>query len=627
MVTLDNLPGVKGLKNDGNLVPEATVSAPKVLVVGTAGQGAGHQEYRVQTTSQAKVEFSTDGTLLRGMWESVAGGAEEVSLYRVGSKAAKVEGIGDSTGSAGYTVQTVDEDATAGDLYSIWFDDSADQLVVYRVADDLIVYDKANEIDYGFVTVSGFRAAGGGPDIGTSSAPVTMSSIDPSTYAGTSYTAGTDGLSLSRMELYEELYVAYKDLFQATFDVLLPMDVYLDDYNTVDHGHYLGAQTPVALSANSYPTANAFSPGTDMDALGMLYVEEYEGQFYFWWRFATSGTTADIFPTGVGSASATTKIDGTALASSDFHEVNFAYQMARFLYDYTTYIVDATGNIGVLPPVSNSLVDKSRWVGRAPTWSINSSDGEFYIANPGDDGSGLLGNKFMVGRYAHRAGVYGGGFIATDGEFMDSGAEITDSNDVPVDLGKFINVVADYPVLRNSFSSTPYIATLAATYGGFYSNRSPASAPTNKPIPNVSIFYKTSLQTLDSLVGAGYVTLRAKATGTVITDAPTAALPNSDWWRLSTVRIVKAVVDGIRGAADPFLGEAINATKRQALETAIDEVLMSAKQAGYLQDYRPFKVNQTPDQQVRGVATVDLVLIPAFELRQIEVTVSLSKSA
>jgi hypothetical protein len=430
-MTFANLPGVKITKNDGNLAPEASSSAPRVLIVGTAAKGRSDQVVVVPTTSVAKAEFGNEGTLVRGMWEAFKSGAKEVALYRIGSTSAVLAHIGDSAGTAGYTITTTEQDDEAGANYSMYYDDTTNRIVVRRNSDYRIVYDNSSTtpIDLFEVNVSGWRAAAGGPDIGSASGFVTLEEVDPSVYAGIAYTAGTDGLSLSRMEMYEQLYVAYKNLLSEEFDVIVPMDVYLDDLNTMAQGWYWGAFAPLAPSANTYPTAGSFKLGAggDVDSLGRVFIEEYLGEYYFFWTFAWNGSTADIYPDGIGSASSTKKIDNTPLTADDFHEVNFAYQLGRFLYDYSTDIVDATGVIGVLPPKSNSLADKARWLGTSPTWTLDYETGQYYIASSGDNGNGLLGNKFMVGMAAHRSGAFGGGFILTDTEFMD-GTEVIDDN-------------------------------------------------------------------------------------------------------------------------------------------------------------------------------------------------------
>ena len=628
-MVLANLPRVATRFPDGNTLLSATTPSKKVLVVGTAGRGVSDQAFRVSTTTLAKAEFGTEGTLIRGMFEAKQSGATDVLLYRIGATPAKVTGIGDTTGVGGYIIETVDKDADAGNNYAFYYDDTTSRVVVKRNSDDLVVFDNdsTDPIERYEVIVSGARAIAGGADVGSPSSFVDLSDA---TGTGIAYIAGSDGTDLSRMEIYEKLYVTYKSLLDSEFDVIVPMDVYLDDYNVVPQGHFIGGVEPVALSANTYPTKGSYLLGTDVDALGRVYVEEYEGDFYFWWIFdnGASFTAADIFPTGVGSASATLKIDGTALTIDDFHEVNFAYQLARFLYDYSTDVVDATGNIGVIPPSSFSLRDKARWLGKSPTWTINTSTGEYYIASSGANGSGLLGNKFMVGRDDHRAGVFGGGFILTESEFLDSGSELVDENDVPVDLGKYITIVTDTVLMRNAWLPSGYSSSFAASYAGMYVNTPANISPTNKKISNsISLLFGFKVGDLDLLDGAGYTVLRRKPQGLVVADAPTATMPNSDWRRLSTVRIVKEIVDGIRAVADSYLGNSMSEGAKAALKEAVQKVLQNAVVAGYLKRYDPFEIIQTPDMEVAGVAAIDLVVVPAFELRVINLSVSLSKSA
>jgi hypothetical protein len=152
------------------------------------------------------------------------------------------------------------------------------------------------------------------------------------------------------------------------------------------------------------------------------------------------------------------------------------------------------------------------------------------------------------------------------------------------------------------------------------------SAPTNKSVSAMSLVYKQPLAKLDLLAGAGYVVLRQKTTGLKFALSPTAALPTSDWINLSTVRISKAVVDGVRAAVDPFLGEGMTDASRASMKQKVENVLMAAKKSGALQDYKPFEIIQTPSMAVQGKATINLTLVPAFELKQVTLTISLSKS-
>ena len=143
---------------------------------------------------------------------------------------------------------------------------------------------------------------------------------------------------------------------------------------------------------------------------------------------------------------------------------------------------------------------------------------------------------------------------------------------------------------------------------------------------NTLTFADADKDTLDELAGAGYVVLRQKVQGLKIADAPTGSLSTSDWTRLSTVRIAKAIIDGVRNAVEPFLGEGMSDATRASMKQSVENVLMAGKREGYLQDYRPFEIIQTPQMEVQGKADINLTLIPAFELRQVTLSISLSKS-
>jgi hypothetical protein len=635
-----NLPGIFLVKNDGGIVPEATASAPRVLVIGTAAEGGDNGvgtniPYLARTTQLARIEFGTSGTLVRGMYEAKKAGAQEIALMRIGSTAASVAGIGgEASGSTGYTVTTVMKDDQADETYSVYYDDTTDRLIVWNETTTLVVYDNypSATIDLGEVVVSGNRdnaqIAGYWDNIGTASAGVTIAAIASLSPSQSDYvvTTGTDGVTLSRMELYENLYKAYKLLLDYQFDVIIPMDAYLDDYNSVDQGR--GSVQPLSNNgANTYPTAGDYNPSVSIDALGYCYAEEYQGTYYFWWRFAGSGATADIFPASVGSASATTKTDGTALVAADFHEVNFGYQLGRFLFDYSTNTNDATGVIGVRPPASIGLPDMATWIGTEPTYTLNTQTNLYYIAAPADNGSGLLGNKFMGGQSTYYSGQIGGGFIATSTEWLDGGDVLYDDNNYMVDLGRYFSVVLDWAILSNDYlaGGSSYVSSWAPSYAGMYSVLPPNSAPTNKLVSGTRLYYRIGPRKMDSLVGRGYVVLRTKEAGVVVADSPTAALPLSDWKRLSTVRITKDITDKVREVLDPFIGEGTTDSSKAAMHTAVDGVLLRAKKTKYLISYREFEIIQTADQRARGQANVTLVVVPAFELREITVTVSLAK--
>ncbi len=473
-------------------------------------------------------------------------------------------------------------------------------------------------------TVTGM--AGGGPaatgDIGTLTVPLTLEDADG--VNGAVFTAGSDGIDISRMELWEALYAAYKLLDDVDVDYLVPMNAYLDDLNTedLDDGDLdLLNTNPPWESTPVYPTA-----GSSYDALGKVFVQEFEGQLYFWWDM-NRDDAAEIFPS-VGDSDATHDAFGTALGSGDFHEVNFAYDLARFCFDKSENNAEVIGFVGVRPPRTFSLADVSAWVGTAP---ISELDGDNLVITT--NGTGLLGNKFMAGRITSGSlagleiggidGLAGGGFYAKEDPFLDGGADLKDTNDALVDLGKYISLVGAQLILANTAQKNAYVSTASSVYAGFVSSLPAESAPTNKVLPGARVPFRLSLAKLDSLAGAGYVMVQPKTKGTVVSDAPTAARTTSDYRRLSTVRIVKATLDAIRSVAEPFLGEGLSGARLAALDTALENTLAKLLKAGLLKRYQK-KLSATASDLVLGKATVELTLVPSYELRSITVLCSLA---
>lgn len=620
----ENLPGIFPLLQDGNLQIATKNENPVVLIIGTAAKGVSESFYPATSLSKAAAEFGrADGTLVRGLYEAADGGALNLALFRMGAKAALLANVG-----GGITIETSEKDASAGDLYKIFWEDSTGRLRIWRVADDLLVYDNypaypSGATDEGVISVSGSSPGAGAGDIGTLAYPLTLT--QSSGVSGATFTAGSDGILLSRMEKYEALFNAYKLIENEDIDFVVPMDVYLDDPNIMDmttsEVTALNSGAPWALTP-AYPTV-----GSAKDALGKLFVQEYNGVWYFWWDMDKDGI-AEIYPS-VGSSNGSTDAFGAVLTASDFHEVSFAYQLADFCYRQSEDNQEMLGFIGVRPPNSWSLKDTSNWIGREPTY-VTSGTNLIVSVN----GTGLRGNKWMAGRKSISGtglpghsiggidGLAYGGFIGTEDGWVD-GIQSEDRNDHLVDIGKYLNVVGGYGIMSNPSNSTAYMASGAVRYAGFVSGRSAISAPTNKIIPGIVLPFRISVAKHDSLAGFRYVMFQEKSKGIVVADAPTAARPDCDYQRLTTMRIVKDTLDAVRGAADPFIGEALNGTRWGALETAIDSTLIKLQKSGWIQRYQAV-LSATAIEKVQGKANLELILVPSFELRSITIYVSLS---
>jgi len=731
MADFPNLPGTYVELQDGNLQIVEVNTAPVVAVLGTAAQGTADVLYPVVRPADASNNFGASGTLIRGMYETRFGGAQNVTLMRVGAKSAKLLHVGDDNGELGITIETFDKDDTAGqDLYIFW--DHALERLVVTDEDDSVLYEQLKtEIltDLGACFTSG-SAEVAGTDIGTESVPIQMNLV---AVVGTRFIAGTDGVDGTAMDLYEALYKAYASLEASQLDLVVPMDVYMDTPNISDDPAInvaysmtpfvaVGAETTLDLdhsrvNPSSVKLFHSGTGGTDpfveisfffnraagandvdqlefaaMTASDILHVYyEYltvDGLLYYR-TWEESGET--MFEWNGEKY----RYDNDDDAVYTYHEANFAWQLANFCYNLTKNDNDAIGTIGVRPFRSTALKDLANWAGFLPVYDANGA-----VTTNGD---GLAGNRWMAGMLmtvnsytfedddsfvgtsvtdydlawgagdtevlessvkvtldgtpvhaftiSHGTGTAGvdelifedatgteaivvtywyidstltsqrgPGFNATADEFED-GLPLSPN----VDIGRYISVVMAWPILFTPVDATGfgYIATGAPVYGGFVSQLAPQSAPTNKVIPGVASAFRLSKSRMDDLVSRHYVVFTPRERGTVCVDAPTAATVASDYQRLTTVRIVTEVVKRLREVLNPFLGEGITTPQLNAMQTTSDRVLTDTIKDGLLQRGEA-SISASAVERVQGKANLDLLLVPAFELRQIFITVSLS---
>lgn len=423
---------------------------------------------------------------------------------------------------------------------------------------------------------------------------------------------GSDGLNLSNMELFEALDKAFTEIETQEFKQVVPMGALLDAKNVADGAVVVLSSDQSIPAGQRYPVA-----GSSGDALGKLFKEEFEGEVFYFWDTDGDGE-AEIFPS-VGAASATTKISGAALSAGDFKEVNFAYQLANACFVNSANEYNITGVIGTSLPISMATKDVSMWVGKEP---IIDTDGNIAV-----NGSGLLGNKHMVGKLGYKPG-----FFATDsGHLPGPGGETTagvlkDRGGKVIDIGRFISVYYHPQTFLNPVDTTGfgYISNGAAYYAGMIASLIPQSAPTNKVADGAESLVKLSKVKLDSLAKYHYVGLKQKNRVFRVTDAPTAARPTSDFVRLSTVRVVDRVIDIIREVAEPYIGEPNNAQARLSLETNIRSRLTAELKNNLISRFE-VKVSATPTQRIQGDCDVELVIVPPFEMKKIRVFTSLAR--
>jgi hypothetical protein len=221
-----------------------------------------------------------------------------------------------------------------------------------------------------------------------------------------------------------------------------------------------------------------------------------------------------------------------------------------------------------------------------------------------------------------------------------AGTNATDSRGIKVDAGAYISVITAPLVAITSQTSTLALAygaspsTLyhttdgAVSYAGLILTLAPQSSTTNKQIPGINALKTLSATQANYLTGMRHVTLYSRSRGLTVASGITGAYRvskyvTSDYTRLSTVRITTTVVDIIKAIGEKYIGEPNNAAQINALDSEIDQALLSLKGAGALNAYQ-FNIQSTPDQRVLGELDINLTLVPAFEITQINLTISLA---
>ncbi len=162
----------------------------------------------------------------------------------------------------------------------------------------------------------------------------------------------------------------------------------------------------------------------------------------------------------------------------------------------------------------------------------------------------------------------------------------------------------------------------ASTFAAAISRMSSFTSPVNKTAYNVAdLRYnptRTQQEKLASL-GINFVALNFNKVP-VFVEGLTMASSVSDYTRISTMRIVTEAALLVRQVCTKFVGEASTLQTRNSMETAITSALRGMQQVGALLD-SDFTVSYYPAE---NKAFVDLVLTPAFELKNIEVQVAVT---
>jgi hypothetical protein len=202
----------------------------------------------------------------------------------------------------------------------------------------------------------------------------------------------------------------------------------------------------------------------------------------------------------------------------------------------------------------------------------------------------------------------------------DAGRNMLDRNNYPYPIGKNISIIfAQYFV--NMDDGYRFMSNAAAGYGGMVSTLPLDQSSTNQPIAVPTPLFNLTNYQLTRLTAKGIVTLKQSFTrGTVITDGITMAPVASVFRRLAASRIIGAVEDLIRQAAEPFIGKQNHSANRNSLQTAIKSNLDKIK--GRLIEAYDF--NMVIDPKVMKFSYIDInyKIVPIYEIREIRNRIS-----
>lgn len=180
------------------------------------------------------------------------------------------------------------------------------------------------------------------------------------------------------------------------------------------------------------------------------------------------------------------------------------------------------------------------------------------------------------------------------------------------------------PYSSFSFGNAGYIDTIEAAYCGLVQTLNSESSTTNKSIPGIVNFEATlSTSQCSALSVKNYVTMRKRKGVYVVSDGLTTAGSDSDYTRLTTIRITNELVESVREVGDPYIGEPNTTASRNALQAQIKELLAQMQSAGKITSYLDPELVCSTQDIIDGNLKILIAFFPVFELRRINLVIAL----
>jgi len=615
----DKLVGFYSIYKDKSiLAQDIGLEVPENVILGVAEFGRNDLlPFTANSFNSARKIYGANGDLIEQANEFQDAGGESAWMKRICGKRPYLSGIGKGTAAAavGLKIECIYPGEEWGTRFGMTYGTNNGLLRIFDMlpASKPMVFsnDPNNQIDRGFFVVTGEL-----PELaGAAATAVQGTSADDPVYLSAAtakdgnmtWYGGDNGLNPSKMELFQGIMNAYLDLDETEYSRLaLPSGATLN-CPTGTFSPTVGTNFPVANSAT--------------DLLVPVYIEYYNDEYLFYWD-TDEDNAADLWSVNDAETYTGTSKGGHVFTSTSFKMPSFAYFAAYHAYKHSYEVSVSNVIVPVEPPTNGQLSRPSSFVGSKPTYSTSLS-GEVTVT---ENGSGLLGHKYVAGSTGFRSATSYGGFILTDEPYYDSGTELTDANDAPIDIGKHVvlwcqpeNFSGRNGVRKNQ----PYTKISPAAYMGWSSQLPLGKSPANSQYKTKNVAMKFNKTQREDLVEMRYTFANADRSGTKIVDGYVASRPDSDYTRQGTMRVLQALDDSLREAAAPFLEDGnLTAEEILAMENALREAAQKFQPA--FLDYVELKLVMSAADRISGTAkTVTEVKAP-FELRKVVNTTTLT---
>lgn len=375
--------------------------------------------------------------------------------------------------------------------------------------------------------------------------------------------------------------------------------------------------------------------GNDNRALSIL----LEGGSYNTDAFVETPHTlyGSLVPEAVIERLLTYTLEGVSLVASsiEVREVNFLHQAAMMAYKASNTTSQTIAFVPCSPPpASNDGITK--WAGNSPIYNVDTS-GALVVESIG---TGIQGNKLLFGAPNYRGGLPFGGVILTTGENLpnqepygiDDTDEASDGRGTPIDIGKHAIVIGSWGTFTPATATQYKVRVNRAQYG--FSNLAPAVAARliSLPVNSEPIGPVNGIVAGVSVLGARIpkATLNTLALGRVcmfdqngaLAILRTAALPNSDYTRVSTIRVANRILGAIRAFALPYLGRSVNFAKT-SLSQQLQGFMTSEVRNRNIQGYNEVQIYSSRADEIAGRMNISVSFIPPFSLEMVNVNMTI----